>query len=145
MGQSLTRHFQTESRNFCQQHQLLFACLVWFAIHLIRPPATFSPSDAEKELFCGTFSRRRCLRTARLCSRPPAANIGLISVTPSAYLNPCFIRVHPWLKKISGRAALPRSPNITAAQQRPPYQIRVFADDSHARLSAQRLPRAASR
>jgi len=24
--------------------------------HLIRPPATFSPSDAEKELFCGTIS-----------------------------------------------------------------------------------------
>jgi len=37
----------------------------------------FSPSDAEKELFCGTISRRRCLRT----------NTGLISVTPSAYLN----------------------------------------------------------
>jgi hypothetical protein len=50
--------------------------------HLIRPAATFSPSDAEKELFCGTISRRRCLRTAH-----QRINAGLISVTPSAYLN----------------------------------------------------------
>jgi hypothetical protein len=40
-----------------------FACLAWFAVHLIRPPATFSPSDAEKELFrakkkAGTFQSR---------------------------------------------------------------------------------------
>jgi hypothetical protein len=26
-----------------------FAYFVWFAVHLIRPAATFSPSDAEKE------------------------------------------------------------------------------------------------
>jgi hypothetical protein len=25
------------------------ACLAWFAVHLIRPLATFPPSDAEKE------------------------------------------------------------------------------------------------
>src|SRR5674476_127808 len=59
-----------------------FACLAWFAVHLIRPPATFSPSDAEKELFCGTISRRRCLRTAH-----QRTNTGLISFTPTAYLN----------------------------------------------------------
>ena len=46
--------------------------------HLIRPAATFSPSDAEKELFCGTFSRH---------SPIASANTGLISVTPSEYLN----------------------------------------------------------
>jgi hypothetical protein len=27
--------------------------LAWFAVHLIRPPATFSPSDAEKEYPAG--------------------------------------------------------------------------------------------
>ena len=32
------------------------SAFAWFAVHLIRPPATFSPSDAEKELFCGTIS-----------------------------------------------------------------------------------------
>jgi hypothetical protein len=52
-----------------------FAYFAWFAVHLIRPAATFSPSDAEKELFCGTFSRRRPIASA---------NTGLISVTPSA-------------------------------------------------------------
>jgi hypothetical protein len=35
-----------------------FAWFVYFAVHLIWPPATFSPSDAEKELFCGTFSHQ---------------------------------------------------------------------------------------
>ena len=55
-----------------------FASFAWFAFHLIRPAATFSPSDAEKKLFCGTFSRRRPIASA---------NTGLISVTPSAYLN----------------------------------------------------------
>ncbi|HEY5042464.1 MAG TPA: hypothetical protein VIK53_10720 [Verrucomicrobiae bacterium] len=29
----------------------MFAWFAYFAVHLIRPPATFSPSDAEKELF----------------------------------------------------------------------------------------------
>jgi hypothetical protein len=32
--------------------------------HLIRPSATFSPSDAEKELFCKLKTQRRCWRTA---------------------------------------------------------------------------------
>ena len=32
-------HFLTESRNICQQHQLLFAYSVCFAVHLIRPVA----------------------------------------------------------------------------------------------------------
>src|SRR5476651_591032 len=46
--------------------QTAFASFAWFAVHLIRPPATFSPSDppssdfgamnAEKELFCRTIS-----------------------------------------------------------------------------------------
>jgi|SRR5665213_1663329 len=91
----------------------MFACLAWFAVHLIRPAATLThshpcsfglrplltansfrrfpngsslpitsiphpafghplPSDGRGNIFCGTFSRRRCLRTARLGSRPPA-------------------------------------------------------------------------
>jgi hypothetical protein len=44
--------------------QSAFAFLAWFAVHLIRPAATFSPSDAEKELFCGTFSRRGPIASA---------------------------------------------------------------------------------
>ena len=57
----------------------------WFAVRLIRPAASrtsarhFSPSDAEKELFCGTISRRRCWGT----------NTALISVAPSAHWNSC--------------------------------------------------------
>jgi hypothetical protein len=46
------------------QRQSAFAWLAWFAVHLIRPAATFSPSDAEKELFCGTFSRRGPIASA---------------------------------------------------------------------------------
>src|SRR5277367_500646 len=63
------------------RRQSAFAYLAWFAVHLIRPPATFSPSDAEKELFCGTFS------WGGACARPPRINPKLISFTPSAYLN----------------------------------------------------------
>jgi hypothetical protein len=55
----------------------VFVCLAWFAVHRIRPPAElffpFNPhlscghplplprarNLAEKELFCGMFSRRR--------------------------------------------------------------------------------------
>jgi hypothetical protein len=57
-----------------------FAWFAYFAVHLIRPAATFSRSDAEKGLFCGTFSRRSAIASA---------NTGLIAVTPSAYLNLC--------------------------------------------------------
>ena len=35
--------------------------MAWFAVHLIRPAATFSPSDAEKELFFRLRTRHsRC-------------------------------------------------------------------------------------
>jgi hypothetical protein len=53
-----------------------FARFVNFAVHRIRPSATFSPSDAEKELFWRTIPQR---------SSPSSCNAGLNDVINLGY------------------------------------------------------------